>query len=1216
MRSIQGLRSGLENMGSKDCPPPDALDRWASGNLADDEADAIAEHLDTCTDCENTIADSGVAGLLSCVSEPATGTRFDQEMQCEAFVSALQNLTSQSRSAHSAWLDHDHWVGRRIRDYQLLRRLGQGAMGAVYEARHIRLNKNVAMKLLTEKLGDNPTAATRFQREMQAVGLFEHPNVVQALDAGEANGVSFLVMELIEGIDLAELTAGCSRLDIADACEITRQVAVGLQYAHSQGLVHRDVKPSNLMLTRDANGNPCVKILDLGLATIEGLDAHPHLTDDGQLMGTLEFMAPEQAEDTRAVDYRADLYSLGATFFRLLTGSVPFAGPEFDTPVKRLNALLHRSAPSVASRRDDLPQALVLLINRMLARLPDERPCDMAEVASQLENFAAGHELGRVLESERVNQRSSLVATFDASEAMLDTTPSQSETVELPFREQEVSVNPPRRTGLPVATASRFIRLLFGAAPIVALLLGTIWLQTDGGYIRIESDDPSIEVSVEILKARRLIDSVNVRASGGHFWYRSGSYEVRFPIGADDGFTLVGGDVTITRGTESVVTISRVASPLKEVTASGRPSESSALIVTTTEDGVDVRGSLRDAVSGAVKGDTIRFAPALAGKTITLNGSPLQVAEDITIDAENLKTAIAIDGAGLSRVFDLVKRRNLRIQGVSITGGKDYAPGGGITVEEATLSMRNCTISGCSAPTDGGGIYCVNGNIVLENCLVVDNSAGHLGGGIANYGGTCRLVNCVFTKNSSGREHGGAIVNVNAGTMELIHCTVSGNINSGVSSHRWSTLILESSIVTNNDQVDDGLKRDVWIQRMDGGGIVARGANIIENFGAAVKSGPDPIIAGAMLAPLGIYGGPFLTMPPLPGSPAIDAAIATDYTPAVDIRGTKRPLDGNGDGRLLPDIGAVEFDPAHDTTAQNDSSTRVLKANVPLPTRDLPDLAKLPAGKVQVFGTANQPLELGAAAEISDFVEVQIDSNRGWFGLRSNGDVYRWNIAHGAELYRRDQDVRVLNRTSDAAYGEWLSGVGSVIQRGHPDNVLIANAPEANIVDLARSYPTGDWTVLTNDGRLRYIGKTEFPPPNEITDFVRLGNWHDHHVGIRENGELLVWGRDPMPLPDLSEHQFAKVRSTEFYTLLLTTPGTLVHLTKEQIVELPEEFERDGWVDIACGNLIYAARQSDGYWRAWGDPLAAEVVARINSLGANVPSISMTKDAVVWIETE
>lgn len=288
-----------------------------------------------------------------------------------------------------------------------------------------------------------------------------------------------------------------------------------------------------------------------------------------------------------------------------------------------------------------------------------------------------------------------------------------------------------------------------------------------------------------------------------------------------------------------------------------------------------------------------------------LSGSPIRISKDVTIDAAHLTEPVTIDGNGRSRIFDVVSRRKLIVQNARIVGGKDFAPGGGILVREASLEMLNCVIQGCSSPTDGAGIYCENGNVYLLNCLVADNAADHLGGGIANYGGTCRLKNCLFTTNSSGRHHGGAIVNVNAGKMELIHCTVAGNSGSGISSHRWATLILESSIVADNVNAKLPGHQDVWIQRLDGGGIVTRGINLIEILGADVKSGPKPIIGGAMLSPLGDYGGPFPTMPPMPGSQAIDAAVVSSETPSADIRGVNRPVDGDGDAQ--PDIGAVEF---------------------------------------------------------------------------------------------------------------------------------------------------------------------------------------------------------------------------------------------------------------------------------------------------------------------
>lgn len=497
-------------MSSTDCPPRDALDRWASGDLADDEADAIAEHLDTCADCEQTIADFPEAGFLACATVAAVGPRFDHELECEAFVSALQNLAPQSQSAGSVLLDNDDWVGRRIRDYQLLEPIGQGGMGTVYKARHVRLGRNVAVKLLMGKLAADADAVARFGREMEAVGQLEHPNIVRALNAGEVDGVPFLAMKLIDGVDLAELTSHGRSLDVADACEVVRQAAVGLQYAHSRGLIHRDIKPSNLMLAElpdsaigartspSESPNPQaanVLLLDLGLAMFE--DRGPQLTGGrakwtagdtqltvaGQLMGTLDFMAPEQAEDTRAVDYRADIYSLGATLYRILTGTVPFDRARYRTPAQRLTALMTSPAPSVATLRKDLPTNLIRLVDRMLSRDPDERPTDLGEVINVLEQLAAGHHLVDLLQRERAARQSS-----PTTERGLDVgrfSEDFATTVTLPSNNSARTKPVPK--GRRDSHRDIFRPWLMLGATAAALLLGIIWLTTDG-VLTIEPD--------------------------------------------------------------------------------------------------------------------------------------------------------------------------------------------------------------------------------------------------------------------------------------------------------------------------------------------------------------------------------------------------------------------------------------------------------------------------------------------------------------------------------------------------------------------------------------------------------------------------------------------------------------------------------------------------------------------------------------------------------
>ena len=192
--------------------------------------------------------------------------------------------------------------GHRIRDYELLELLGQGGMGSVWKAKHTRLKKFVALKLLPQEKTSDEAAVARFNREMEAVGALKHPHIIEALDAGEEAGTHYLVMEYVAGIELAALSKKVGQFPIADACELMRQTALGLQHAFEHGLVHRDIKPSNLLLSNpvadaasvrsDAGSVGHVKILDLGLALLLGDQPAEELTSTGQVMGTLDYIAP------------------------------------------------------------------------------------------------------------------------------------------------------------------------------------------------------------------------------------------------------------------------------------------------------------------------------------------------------------------------------------------------------------------------------------------------------------------------------------------------------------------------------------------------------------------------------------------------------------------------------------------------------------------------------------------------------------------------------------------------------------------------------------------------------------------------------------------------------------------------------------------------------------------------------------------------------------
>jgi serine/threonine protein kinase/WD40 repeat protein len=285
-------------------------------------------------------------------------------------------------------------IGRTIRDYKLILKLGEGGMGAVYKALHTKLHKSVALKVLPAERLKDKDAVTRFEREMRAVGKLEHKNIVRALDAGEENGVHYLVMELVEGGDLATLIRRKKTLPIDEACDYIWQAARGLQYVHQHGLVHRDIKPSNLMLCTAAmddeeSSGPTLKILDMGLALLDEMrsKAADELTGAGSIMGTLNYMAPEQGSNSHSVDIRADIYSLGATLYKLLCGKAPFEDKKFDSPLKKLKAIATSEPQPIAEHREDVPMQLANVMHSMLAKSPNDRYATPSEVVEALGPF-------------------------------------------------------------------------------------------------------------------------------------------------------------------------------------------------------------------------------------------------------------------------------------------------------------------------------------------------------------------------------------------------------------------------------------------------------------------------------------------------------------------------------------------------------------------------------------------------------------------------------------------------------------------------------------------------------------------------------------------------------------------------------------------------------------------------------------------------------------
>jgi serine/threonine-protein kinase len=281
----------------------------------------------------------------------------------------------------------DHPQGLTLGNYVIQEKIGAGGMGMVFKAEHRRMKRTVAVKVLPPTALKNPAVLKRFHREVEAAAKLTHPNIVAAYDADESNGVHFLAMEFVEGIDLARHVKQHGPVSVADGVSYILQTAKGLEHAHRQGIVHRDIKPGNLLL--DQHGT--VKILDMGLARFqEGTNAASPadeataLTQNGSLMGTVDFMSPEQALDSHLADHASDMYSLGATLYFLLVGQAIFGG---NTLMARVLAHRENPAPSLRAARPEIPPQIDSIYQRMVAKKKEARYPSMTDLIRDLINW-------------------------------------------------------------------------------------------------------------------------------------------------------------------------------------------------------------------------------------------------------------------------------------------------------------------------------------------------------------------------------------------------------------------------------------------------------------------------------------------------------------------------------------------------------------------------------------------------------------------------------------------------------------------------------------------------------------------------------------------------------------------------------------------------------------------------------------------------------------
>lgn len=459
------------------CPSAAQLDALSLGQLNDQQSDELLEHLRGCASCQAELEthEDGEDSLVALLRQVGPPEQFDEEPACQRAINralgalALAGDPSPSRDAASP-TDLSDRVPDRIGEYELVRPLGRGGMGTVWLARHTKLGREVALKFLAgHRLGD-PRMRQRFEAEMRAIGGLSHPNIVAALDAREVAGAAVLVTESIDGLDLGQVVERTGPLTTADACEIARQVALALAYISGQGFVHRDVKPSNIMLSRRGE----VKLLDLGLARLQWdeRESNAGMTAAGQALGTADYVAPEQVSDSRGVDVRADIYSLGCTLFKLLSGTAPFSVPQYTTAFAKMNAHVSAPAPSLAQRTDGLPPAVVKLVDAMLAKDPAKRPQTAEQVATELARFVTGSDLPALL--QRALETSPAMAARPSA-----TTPPPVAAHSKPLRHRTV--------GVPVAIAAGLLGVLIGFAMGIAITV----TKPDGSKLTLTVPDGS-----------------------------------------------------------------------------------------------------------------------------------------------------------------------------------------------------------------------------------------------------------------------------------------------------------------------------------------------------------------------------------------------------------------------------------------------------------------------------------------------------------------------------------------------------------------------------------------------------------------------------------------------------------------------------------------------------------------------------------------------------
>lgn len=536
-------------------PENELLTSYLLGRLPIEEEVAVERHLDGCPTCASlTMEMQPVDELVQLVSASRVHERHNRKDEWNPGYTVADDRVSTSGSAAESgeiehlpeppWLETESLPSelRNHPRYRVIRLLGRGGMGTVWLAEHLVLGRHVALKFLRSDWTDRSSKVARFRREIQASAKLSHPNIATVHDAERVGDLHFLVMEYVEGETLAEIVSR-GALPMEEACRVIRDAARGLAHAHATGLVHRDVKPGNLMRTPKGE----VKVLDFGL--VVSLEQSSSLTGPAIVMGTPDYISPEQAEDPHTADERSDIYSLGCTFYHLLAGRPPFD----DTSIlRRINAHRERLAPEIPG----IPEDVAAILRRMMNKSPGERYWQATEVAEALDSISSSFAVDASKMLAYGTQRT--VETFQVGQAQPLITH---------VAEPVTSINPAtalQARGRSSGLNRRLSGLILG---LLLLMAGAVYrIQTDRGELVIETKDDAVEVIIK--QNGNIIELVDTTTSH-RVILKSGVYDLELSDNTDDGLSLNLQRAEIRRGKTVIATIRKeIDGDLPDVTES------------------------------------------------------------------------------------------------------------------------------------------------------------------------------------------------------------------------------------------------------------------------------------------------------------------------------------------------------------------------------------------------------------------------------------------------------------------------------------------------------------------------------------------------------------------------------------------------------------------------------------------------------------------------